>query len=56
VSELLEQHLPTSHVVKAFNNIYFGELATQGRPAGTPGRRALAIAGDDADAKKTVRC
>ena len=54
VSELLQQHLPTSRVVKAFNNIYFGELATQGRPAGTPGRRALAIAGDDADAKKTV--
>jgi 8-hydroxy-5-deazaflavin:NADPH oxidoreductase len=53
-SELLQQHLPTSRVVKAFNNIYFGELATQGRPAGTPGRRALAIAGDDADAKKTV--
>jgi predicted dinucleotide-binding enzyme len=54
VSELLQQHLPTSHVVKAFNNIYYGELATQGEPAGTPGRRALAIAGDDADAKKTV--
>ena len=54
VSELLQQHVPTSRVVKAFNNIYFGELATQGQPAGTPGRRALAIAGDDADAKKTV--
>ena len=54
VSELLQQHLPTSRVVKAFNNIYFAELATQGRPAGTPGRRALAVAGDDADAKKTV--
>jgi predicted dinucleotide-binding enzyme len=53
-SELLQRHLPTSHVVKAFNNIYFEELATQGEPAGTPRRRALAIAGDDADAKKTV--
>ena len=53
-SELLQQHLPASHVVKAFNQIYYVDLATQGQPAGTPGRRALAIAGDDADAKKTV--
>ena len=53
-SELLQRHLPDSRVVKAFNHIYFEDLATQGQPAGTPGRRALAIAGDDADAKKTV--
>ncbi len=53
-SELLQQHLPTSHVVKAFNNISSEELATQGQPAGTPGRRALAVAGDDAAARKTV--
>ena len=53
-SELLQQHLPASHVVKAFNHIYFEDLASQGQPAGTPGRRALAIAGDDADAKRTV--
>lgn len=39
-SELLQRHLPTSRVVKAFNNIGAGELATQGRPPGTPGRRA----------------
>ena len=53
-SELLAQHLPASHVVKAFNHIFFEDLATQGQPAGTPGRRALAVAGDDAEAKKTV--
>ena len=53
-SELLAAHLPTSHVVKAFNNIYFEDLANQGQPVGTPGRRALPLAGDDADAKKTV--
>jgi predicted dinucleotide-binding enzyme len=53
-SELLQAHLPTSHVVKAFNNIFFGHLAGQGRPAGAPGRRALPIAGDDADAKLLV--
>jgi predicted dinucleotide-binding enzyme len=53
-SELLQRHLPDARVVKAFNHIYFEDLVTQGQPAGTPGRRALAIAGDDADARKTV--
>ncbi len=54
VSELLQQHLPTSKVVKAFNNIMFSQLTTDGRPAGTPERRALAVAGDDPDARATV--
>jgi len=40
--------------VKAFNTIFFQDLASQGEPAGTPGRRALPIAGDDAGAKTTV--
>ena len=53
-SELLAAHLPDSRVVKAFNTIYFEHLATEGEPAGTPGRRALPIAGDDADAKRAV--
>ena len=52
--ELLQRHLPASRVVKAFNNVSAGELATQGQPAGTHGRRALAIAGDDAAARRTV--
>ena len=54
VSELLQAHLPESHVVKAFNNIYFGHLGTLQRPAGSPERSVLAIAGDDDDAKKQV--
>lgn len=53
-AELLQAHLPTSKVVKAFNHIYAAELTTHGQPAGTPNRRALVIAGDDADAKSTV--
>lgn len=53
-SELLQAHLPTSKVVKAFNNIYFEHLATLGRPAGSPDRSALPIAGDDAAAKAAV--
>src|SRR5512143_2776181 len=53
-AELLQAHLPTSKVVKAFNHIYAAELTTHGQPAGTPNRRALVIAGDDAGAKATV--
>jgi predicted dinucleotide-binding enzyme len=53
-SELLQAHLPKSKVVKAFNHIYAAQLTTDGRPAGTPNRRALVIAGDDAGAKATV--
>jgi predicted dinucleotide-binding enzyme len=53
-AELLQAHLPESKVVKAFNHIYFKDLATKGQPAGTPNRRALVIAGDDDGAKKTV--
>ena len=46
-------HLPTSKVVKAFNAIK-AHIVTEGRPAGADDRRALAIAGDDADAKQVV--
>jgi hypothetical protein len=53
-SELLAAHLPESHVVKAFNNIFFGHLATLARPTGAPDRSTLAIAGDDPAAKATV--
>jgi predicted dinucleotide-binding enzyme len=53
-SELLQKHLPTSKVVKAFNHIYATELTTHGTPAGTPNRRALVIAGDDGEAKAFV--
>ena len=53
-AELLQRHLPKSKVVKAFNHIYAQELTAHGQPAGTPNRRALVIAGDDAPAKATV--
>jgi predicted dinucleotide-binding enzyme len=53
-SELLQAHLPSSKVVKAFNHIYAAELTTHGQPAGTPNRRALVIAGDDQGAKAAV--
>ncbi len=53
-AELLQAHLPSSKVVKAFNHIYAKELTTHGQPAGSKNRRALVIAGDDAAAKATV--
>ena len=53
-SELLQAHLPESHVVKAFNNIFFKNLQSMARPAGVTDRNTLIIAGDDADAKRTA--
>jgi 8-hydroxy-5-deazaflavin:NADPH oxidoreductase len=53
-SELLQAHLPTSKVVKAFNHIHAAELTTHGQPAGTDNRRALVVAGDDLAAKAVV--
>jgi predicted dinucleotide-binding enzyme len=53
-SELLQAHLPASHVVKAFNNIFFKQLAVLGRPHGSPERSVLPVAGDDEAAKKAA--
>jgi 8-hydroxy-5-deazaflavin:NADPH oxidoreductase len=41
-------------VIKAFNNIYADHLRDNGRPAGTAGRIALPVAGDDDSAKAVV--
>jgi predicted dinucleotide-binding enzyme len=54
VSELLQAHLPDSHVVKVFNNISFVALEALARPNGDPERSTLPITGDDETAKKTV--
>ncbi|HTL42434.1 MAG TPA: NAD(P)-binding domain-containing protein [Pseudolysinimonas sp.] len=50
VSGLLQAHLPSSKVVKAFNHIQSAQITTDGTPAGTPNRRALAVASDYPDA------
>ena len=54
VSGLLQRHLPMSKVAKGFNAIRFDHITTEGKPAGTPGRRALATAGDHDEAKKIL--
>jgi 8-hydroxy-5-deazaflavin:NADPH oxidoreductase len=61
--EAIETGLPESRwveqqlgrpVVKAFNNIYARHLLELGRPAGTAGRIALPVAGDNDAAKAVV--
>ncbi|KTR77448.1 NADP oxidoreductase [Microbacterium oxydans] len=49
-SELVQRALPNSKIAKAFNHIFASEITSDGTPAGTPNRRALATAGDDAEA------
>nr|WP_281189977.1 NADPH-dependent F420 reductase [Micromonospora inyonensis] len=46
--------LKGARVVKAFNNIQARHLSEKGRPAGTPDRIALPVAGDDPEAKRIV--
>ncbi len=54
VSELLQAHLPESHVVKCFNNVPAAGMVTLAKPAGDPDRSVLAIAGNADEAKQTV--
>ncbi|WP_285113692.1 NAD(P)-binding domain-containing protein [Leifsonia sp. fls2-241-R2A-40a] len=54
VAERLQKVLPTSKVVKAFNHIGARELTSESLPAGSPDRRALIVAGDDAGARTRV--
>lgn len=53
-SEMLQKHLPTSKVVKAFNHIQAPHITTDGTPAGTPNRRALGTASDFPEAIELV--
>lgn len=46
-SEIVQAFLPDSRVVKAFNHMGYLQLEEAARPPGTPGRKSLAIAGDD---------
>ncbi|HEY1530664.1 MAG TPA: NAD(P)-binding domain-containing protein [Galbitalea sp.] len=47
-SELVQEFLPGSRVVKAFNHMGYHDLDEGGRPTGDPDRKAIAIVGNDA--------
>lgn len=53
-SELLQEHLPESYVVKAFNNIYYLNLGRLGHPDDGIHRATLPLAGNDQGAKSAV--
>ncbi|PWH05996.1 NADP oxidoreductase [Brachybacterium endophyticum] len=53
-SQLLQDRLPTSKVVKAFNHIYAPDITTDVAPAGTPDRRAIAVSSDHPEAVEFV--
>lgn len=53
-SELMADHLRGARLVKAFNAILAKDLVTDSMPPARPGRRALPIAGNDAEAKRVV--
>jgi 8-hydroxy-5-deazaflavin:NADPH oxidoreductase len=54
VPGVLQRHLPDSRVVRAFSMLDAADMSGDGHPAGDPARRAIAIAGDDAAAKRLV--
>ncbi|WP_427172865.1 NADPH-dependent F420 reductase [Arthrobacter sp. 92] len=53
-SGLLQEHLPESKVAKGFNHIMAAQITSDGTPAGTPNRRALATASNYAEASQLV--
>ena len=53
-SEIVQRRLPQSTIVKSLNHIGYQDLEDARRPAGSPERRAIGVAGDNSDAVEVV--
>jgi predicted dinucleotide-binding enzyme len=53
-SEIVQRRLARSTIIKTLNHIGYHELAEDRRPAGSPDRRAVGVAGDDRGAVDVV--
>ncbi|GAB3520575.1 NADPH-dependent F420 reductase [Arthrobacter monumenti] len=53
-SEIIQDFLAGSAVIKTLNHIGYHELEEDDQVRGTPGRRALALAGDHEQSKRLV--
>lgn len=53
-SELVQKHLKGARVVKALSHMGYHHLHDETKPANAPGRKAIAIAADDANDTATV--
>jgi 8-hydroxy-5-deazaflavin:NADPH oxidoreductase len=54
VPGVLQARLPASKVVRAFSMLDAADMSGDGHPKGDPKRRAIAVAGDDPDARQFV--